>query len=77
MSKAARKARKQEQRETGQKYQHPSREGIPYGHSKQPYALPGTPTTAEMAATRAMLSYAKDAWPDHSRVRGHSDGGFR
>lgn len=36
MSKAARKARKTEQRETGTKYQHPTREGVPYGHSKNP-----------------------------------------
>jgi hypothetical protein len=67
MSKAARNARKAEQRETGVKYQHPTREGVPYGRSKGP-----SPTVpfgdAESEAVLRIL---------HSRVKGFADGGFR
>lgn len=63
MSKAARKARKTEQREAGVKYQHPTRAGVPYGRSKAP-----TPSTPIDLVGNGI---------DHSRVKGFPDGGFR
>lgn len=63
MSNAARKARKQHQREQGTKYQHPTREGIPYGHSK-PWSIGRDIANMhrQMDTTRAVLEAAPDLW---------------
>lgn len=63
MSTAARKARKREQRENGTKYQHPARDGIPYGNSKL-WSIDSdiADMHRQMDATRAIAEAAPDLW---------------
>lgn len=63
MSNAARNARKQAQRENGTKYQHPRREGIPYGRSK-PWSIDRdiADMHRSMDTTRAIIAAAPELW---------------
>lgn len=67
MSSAARKARKREQRTTGERYQHPTREGVPYGRSRQPNLANMVPTPQRIAETAAMVAAAREGWGGWSR----------
>lgn len=67
MSNAARKARKREQRNTGERYQHPTRDGVPYGRSKPPSLADMMPSPERIAATAAMVAAAREGWGGWSR----------
>lgn len=67
MSGAARKARKREQRATGERYQHPTREGVPYGRSAPPsYRL--RPVDVQEVAMQ--LEVGRELWSSMSARRG-------
>lgn len=56
---AEKKNRKRQQRTTGQKYQHPTREGVPYGRS--PHPRPAWAGEDPDVVIRDIIR-ARDAW---------------